>query len=491
MPNFRLSKSKYLSAFQCEKKLWLEFHDRDKATPISEVQQAIFSQGHFVGELARNEYPGGTLIDSDYLDIPKGLEITQNELAKDPPAIFEAFFQFNDVLVRPDIMVNNGDGTWDFIEVKSSTTLKPENIRDVAIQSYVISGGGVNIRKSYLMHLNRKCTYPHLENLFAKVDLTERIIPFINNMETSLENLRDMLSENQAPDISIGGRCSKPYNCHFREHCWKDVPEYSVFNIPGIYLKQKEKLYNKGIVNLEDIPADNGFQNKQKDFIDSFNSKTAIINLTGIQAELDTLQYPLYFFDFETYASAVPTMAGMHPYEQYPFQYSCHIMAADQHITHKEYLHMDKTDPRLPLAKSLIDTLQDTGTIVAYNAGFEKGIIAKLATVLPQYSKELDAINERFWDQLNIFRRYYSDYRFKGSNGLKSVLPVVVSGMDYSNLDVQEGSQAQVVWKQMIDLPDGDEKNTLIQQLLEYCRLDTLAMVEIHKMVMKQTKGDK
>ena len=187
MPNFRLSKSKYLSAFQCEKKLWLEFHDRDKATPISEVQQAIFSQGHFVGELARNEYPGGTLIASDYLDIPKGLEITQNKLAKDPPAIFEAFFQFNDVLVRPDIMVNNGDGTWDFIEVKSSTTLKPENIRDVAIQSYVISGCGIKIRKSYLMHLNRECTYPNLDNLFTLVDLTEKIIPFIHEMETSLD----------------------------------------------------------------------------------------------------------------------------------------------------------------------------------------------------------------------------------------------------------------------------------------------------------------
>ena len=480
MPNFRLSKSKYLSAFQCEKKLWLEFHDRDKATPISEVQQAIFSQGHFVGELARDEYPGGTLIDSDYLDIPKGLEITQNELAKDPPAIFEAFFQFNDVLVRPDIMVNNGDGTWDFIEVKSSTTLKPENIRDVAIQSYVISGCGIKIRKSYLMHLNRECIYPNLDNLFTKIDLTEKIIPFINEMDNSLENLRDMLSENQAPDISIGGRCSKPYNCHFREHCWKDVPEYSVFNIPGIYLKQKEKLYNKGIVNLEDIPADSGFQNKQKDFIDSYNTKAPIINKPGIQAEMDTLQYPLYFLDFETYASAVPTMVGMHPYEQYPFQYSCHIVDAGQNLTHKEYLHTDKTDPRHPLAKSLIDTLQDTGTIVAYNAGFEKGVIAKLVTLFPQYSKELEAINKRFWDQLNIFRRYYLDYRFKGSNGLKSVLPVVVPGMGYSNLDVQEGSQAQIVWDQMINQGDDKEKEKFIKKLLEYCRLDTLAMVEIH-----------
>ena len=135
---------------------------------------------------------------------------------------------------------------------------------------------------------------------------------------------------------------------------------------------------------------------------------------------------------------------------------------------------------------SLIDTLEDAGTIVAYNAGFEKGVIAKLVTLFPQYSKELEAINKRFWDQLNIFRRHYSDYRFKGSNGLKSVLPVVVPGMDYSNLEVQEGSQAQVVWKQMIDLPESDEKDALIQQLREYCQLVTLAMVEIQKILTKK-----
>ena len=123
---------------------------------------------------------------------------------------------------------------------------------------------------------------------------------------------------------------------------------------------------------------------------------------------------------------------------------------------------------------------------MAYHAGFEKGVISKLAQQFPEYVKELEAINERFWDQLNIFRRYYTDYRFKGTNGLKSVLPVVVPGMGYSSLDVQEGSQAQLVWDRMISEKDEKEKGKLIQHLLEYCKLDTLAMVEIHKMLIKK-----
>ena len=163
---YRLSKSKYLAAFQCHKQLWLKIHDQDKATPIDKVQEAIFNQGHYVGELARGYYPNGVLIDSDYLNIPKGIEITLNELKKNPSSLYEGFFQFNNVLVRPDIMVNNNDGSWDFIEVKSSTSLKPENIKDVAIQTYVLMGSKLNIRNSYLMHINRQCKFPELNNLF-------------------------------------------------------------------------------------------------------------------------------------------------------------------------------------------------------------------------------------------------------------------------------------------------------------------------------------
>ena len=341
------------------------------------------------------------------------------------------------------------------------------------------------------MHLNRGCTYPDLDNLFELEDLTEQIKPFIQEMDNSLENLRIMLNEKQSPDISIGARCTKPYNCHFREHCWQDVPEYSVFNIPGMYQTKKEELYKNNIIQLKDVPLDTPLNRKQLEFIESFKTKQPVIQKDKISTELKQLTYPLYFLDFETFGPAVPRFDGQHPYEQYPFQYSCHILDAKQEITHKKYLHTELTDPRLPLLKSLIDTLNNNGSIVAYHAGFEKGVISKLAQQFSEYAEKLEAINERFWDQLNIFRKYYTDYRFKGTNGLKSVLPVVVPGMGYSNLDVQEGSQAQLVWDRMISEKDEKEKGKLIQHLLEYCRLDTSAMADIHQVLMRQTKGIK
>ena len=400
MKIYRLSKSKFLSAFQCEKKLWLEIHDKDKATPISDVQKSIFDQGHYAGEVAQTYFPDGYLIDSDYLDIPLGIKNTITAINDNPSSIYEGFFQFNDVLVRPDILVNNNNGSWNFIEVKSSTKLKPENIRDVAIQTYVLKGSGIKIKKSFLMHLNRECIFPDLTNLFTLVDLTEGIKPFLDNMSLNLNNLRDMLNNSQYPDIEIGSHCTKPYNCDFRDYCWNNIPEYSIFNIPGMYTNKKEELFNSGVISISDIPSNYTLKKKEKNFIDSYLSKSSIINNLEIKSELANLKYPLYFLDFETFSPAIPEFNGLHPYGQYPFQFSCHILDKDNKLLHKEYLHKDNTDPRETVIKELIDTVNSEGTIVAYNASFEKGVINKLSEQFPDYKSQLDSINTRFWDQI-------------------------------------------------------------------------------------------
>jgi hypothetical protein len=40
--------------------------------------------------------------------------------------------------------------------------------------------------------------------------------------------------------------------------------------------------------------------------------------------------------------------------------------------------------------------------------------------------KPLQGIIDRLWAQLDIFRKYYTDYRFRGSNSIKSVVPVLI-----------------------------------------------------------------
>ena len=171
----------------------------------------------------------------------------------------------------------------------------------------------------------------------------------------------------------------------------------------------------------------------------------------------------------------------MHPYEQFPFQYSCHVAETSGSISHSEYLHVSETDPRKPLIESLLEAIGDTGTIIAYNAAFEKSVLTKLGQWFPDLSEKLNSISDRLWDLLIIFRKYYIDYRFGGSNSLKNVLPVIVPFMSYADLDLKGGTEAQSEWNAMIQLPGGDEKCKMIKNLKEYCGQDTMGMVEIHK----------
>jgi len=270
------------------------------------------------------------------------------------------------------------------------------------------------------------------------------------------------------------------------EHCWKNVPEHSIFTIPRLRWSVKERLLDENKISIDDLPGDFSLNDNQLKYLKSLEIKKPIIDWNSIAGELDQLEYPIHFLDFETDGSAVPRFDGIHPYEQFPFQYSCHVMDKNGGLEHYEYLHESDTDPRQLLAESLTKAIGDKGSVIAYNAGFEKGIMSKLIQWCPEYAEPLQSIIERLWDQLNIFRKFYTDYRFKGSNSLKNVLPVIIPSMSYKNLAVSDGTEAQVTWNEMIQLSD-DEKNKLINELKEYCGQDTLAMVEIHLMIFNKT----
>ncbi len=98
----RLAKSRYLSGLQCPKRLYLEIHARELATPFDEGTQAILDAGTEVGELARARYPGGVLVDVDYFKVEEGVARTAALLA-DPAvrALYEGFIAFDDTRFRP------------------------------------------------------------------------------------------------------------------------------------------------------------------------------------------------------------------------------------------------------------------------------------------------------------------------------------------------------------------------------------------------------
>ena len=483
---FRLSKSKYLSGLQCHKRLWLEIHKPELASPPPPGRQRIFDQGTTVGELATEEFPDGVLIEADYLNIPDAIKQTKEALDNSVDVIFEGCFIYDDVLVRPDIILRNDLGSWNMIEVKSSTSVKPENIHDVAVQTWVLQGCGLELKQVFLKHINRDCVYPDLSNLFRTEDITEPVRAVLPIIPKKLSEYKSMLDKPE-PNVTIGKHCSNPYDCQFVDYCWKDVPEHSIFTVPRLRWTVKERLIAENKITIDNLPGSFSLNDNQLNYLKSLEMQKPIVDWNGIDGELGKLKYPLYFLDFETDGPAVPRYDGLHPYEQFPFLYSCHVLDEKGNLEHYEYLHESDSDPRQQLAESLVKAIGESGSVIVYNAGFEKGVMSRLAQWCPEYAESLQSIIDRLWDQLNIFRNFYIDYGFRGSNSLKDVLPVIVRSMSYDNLAVGDGTEAQVTWNEMIRLKNGDEKNKLNGNLKEYCGQDTLAMVEIHNVLTRQS----
>jgi hypothetical protein len=264
------------------------------------------------------------------------------------------------------------------------------------------------------------------------------------------------------------------------------VPKNSVFTIPRIKDPEATALAENGIFRLSDLPADFSLTPVQSTYVDSVLENKPVIDRVAIRQELANLQYPIHFLDFETDRPAIPRFDGFKVYEEFPFQYSCHVLQSDGVVTHHEYLHADTTDPRLPLLKSLLAHISDRGSIVVYNLSLERRILRGLTESFPEDASALQSIIERLWDQLTILRKHYEHPDFCGSKSLKVVLPVLVPSLSYKTLDIQEGGAAPAVWNLMLSANNETEKNEWINRLRAYCKLDTLAMVEIHKVLQEK-----
>lgn len=485
-----LSKSKYLSGLQCIKKLWLGAYAPEKAAPLRPFREMVLRRGTGVGELARERFPEGRPVES--------LEETASLLSQfsDKPeaALFEPAFLFDRIFVRIDVLKKNKSGGWDIIEVKSTLDVQDIQLPDAAVQKYAAAGAGMEIGNTCIMHLNRECRYPDLSNLFVieKVDSLIRkeleIVP-----EAAGAFLR-VLARNEEPEVSIGDHCSDPYECEFKEYCWRTVPSPSVYNIRRLNRERRKDLLELGIRGALDIPPDYPLTGRERKQVEMYRRGTPEIEREKIEKALKQLTFPLYFLDFETDNPAVPRYEGTRPYRQVPFQYSLHILTEDGVLEHREYLHTDKSDPRRPLAEQLAGDLtaeNPSGTVIAYYAVFEKNVIRGLAGLFPDLSDELLSTLSRFWDLLDIFKKYYRHPGFLGSNSLKSVLPVLVPEMSYAGLDVQNGPEAQLAWNALIDDETPPEEKKRIEEGLRfYCRQDTMAMVEIYRRLISTVQAD-
>jgi hypothetical protein len=208
---------------------------------------------------------------------------------------------------------------------------------------------------------------------------------------------------------------------------------------------------------------------------------TTHIDTKEIRNFTNGLSYPLYFLDFETIGPAVPKYNGSRPYQQLVFQYSLHFQETLSSLTeHREYLADPTEDPRPNFIKQLIKDCGTSGDIIVYKIGFERGKLNDLIEVFPEYLSELKGIISRLKDLMIPFQKmwYYSP-EMKGRHSIKYVLPALVPELSYNDLDIKEGGTASNTFLSMVNGTFKGNVDHTRRQLLEYCKLDTYAMVKI------------
>ena len=484
-----LSKTLYMRGLQCPKSLWLDRKQPEVRTPPLPGLIARWEAGNEVGLYAQQLFPGGVEIPYDGHTKVRQLDATGELLANGAQTIYEATFSFGGVFVRADIL-QKVRGGWDLYEVKSASDVKPHFPDDVAIQFFVLSGCGLDLRRAFLVHIDtgyvRRGEVDPKE-LFAMQELTEIVREKQTAIPAEIARMREVLAGG-LPAIDIGPQCTNPYECDFIGYCWRHIPEHSVFDLKGRGI-DKWDLYRRGIVRMDDVPLEvlNSAQRMQAEF---HRNRGEYADPDAIREFLERLYYPMCFLDFETCDAPIPPFDGTRPYQQIPFLYSLHRQdSPGGRIDHFEFLAPPGVDPREALTERLLAAIPEGACILAYNRTFEARVLRDLAERFPQQRNRLLAIAEGMIDLMVPFRRrdiYH--WRMNGSYSLKSVLPVLVPELTYEGMAIKEGKDASIAYLALEKIEDDEERRKAEEDLRAYCRQDTLGMVRLLEKMREMAK---
>lgn len=506
-----ISKSKYCNFLECPKILWLLKY-KPEEFKLNQSAQGIISTGTKVGEYARNFF--GDFVDvtaykdDGKLDISKMIEKTKEEINKGAPIICEASFDYYGRYCAVDILKREKDG-FKIYEVKSSATSeKDKYLPDLAYQKYVLEKCGMKVIGIYLMHINGNYIFEE------ELDIKEFFIADFmdNDIEQEEQKIEENLQEaKKILDLDLKNEpqkslieCKKREDCAFWEYCFKNFSPLEESKLSKMKFKDKIYCYEKGFISLNQLMHHTkGATQRRQIQLDCIFYDKPYIEKAKINEFLDELKYPIYFLDFETLKPidcldfdiepVFSEFKGCTPYQQVPFQYSLHyIESPGGKLKHKEFLDTSGIDPRRLLAEQLCKDIPKDACVLAYHKQFECTRLKELAKAFPDLSEHLLNIQNNVIDLKTPFQeRYYHTKEMNGSASIKKVLPALFPNdaeLSYQNLDgVQSGTDAMSIFPKIKNMsPDEAEKAR--KSLLEYCKLDTLAMVKIFEKLIEVSK---
>ena len=469
----RLTKTAYLNYLTCPQEFWLDCNEPllSGSEPITLEHEHLRQQGYaveqYVKQLARFQPDETIAVD------------------------FQRTFQTAELEARSDVVVTNkATGEIDLYEIKSAASVKDEHLNDVAFQKVAVERTGGRIRRAHVVTMNGDYVRRgdiDVEQLFVITDVTETIAERMAATEEQIKAAFAYLDSVPIPSL-VDYCIDKKLDCRFIRLHFPDLPDYTVFDISFLKHDKRRELLASGIVDIREVPDDFKLSPKQQLQVQAAKTREIVIDRDEITKRFDSWNYPLHFLDYETFAYAIPQFEGVKPFQQMCFQYSLHtIDRPDAEIRHTEYLSRGDDGPPRVVAEHLRDAMSGgIGTVFVWYEAFEKGRNQEMADMFPDLADFFAEVNDKTYDLMKIFSdNLYIHPDFKGKTSIKKVLPVLVPWLKYDDLDISEGLSATIKWFRAATWTSLSEAERvkIFDDLLKYCELDTLAMVEIFKVL--------
>lgn len=513
-----LSKTDLLSFAQCARKLWLERRRPDLEPEEDAGAERRKREGLHAGAVARSLL-GPNIVwpkTQGSKDLSAVHAAAQLQASPGVPGV-EVPLYFDDVYARVDALLPTQSGAYILQETKASTfPLEKDKVTpakldhvdelDAAIQLYLAENMGYQITEVELNFINNRIPHPgggDYSSLFRASLATSNVRAIAEHLPQFIEQAREAL-EGPMPVVETGSQCKNPHGCQFLKTCeaW-DPPkeEHPITLLPDSAGKALAKKI-KGTYGHTSITTVGALEWGAPKALPLYlrmqqAHKTGVAILEADSgAELVNLPYPRYYFDFEGIDLAVPVWEGVRPYEQIPYQWSCHIEHSPGKFSHVDFLDLSGNDPSIPCIERMLKyiDLKDNGPIFVYHATYEKGRLVELAQRHPEYLGAVEHYVSRLVDLLPMVKNSYYHPDMKGSFSIKKVLPTIAPDLDYAQLDdVTDGVAAQntYVAAALERTLTADEFARAELNSLIYCQQDTWAMVEVAYFLQRFPRPDR
>jgi len=488
-----LTKSNYLLGLQCTKLLWVKVHDKRRIPESDESAKYRFKTGDDVEALAKSLFRGGVEIPKE--DFKENLKLSSELLRKRVP-LFEAAFKFGQLYSRADVLLPAPNDSWDIVEIKSATKVKPVNIHDVSFQKYVYSKVGLNIRKCYLMHINSsyvKFGELEPEKLFMKVDISSDVEESSRGIEERIGSMLKIINGLGEPEYIIGSHCTYPYECPIRKECWVDLPNGNVLDYYMDNKIQSFDLGGQGIIKIDKIP--NYYNNSTNHFVKQLKAKKEGIKYErrAIKDFLKSLEYPIHYLDIQSINPAIPKYNRTSPYKHLPFQFSLHIQKDNSSpIEHISFLAKEGIDPRYLFLKILKESIHENGTVLVFDKYKEISILKDTSMNFPQMEKWA---KERFTKRIKGLWELFEKFHFFDIDGdldvnVRYMLPRF-SNISHEDLEIRTGEKRGIEYEANFYNETGNEgeRVELKKTLRKENRNDTLSMIHIIDALKRLLRG--